>query len=94
MAATQATGLPNITFDDHMRLYFGGRAMDFYWFGRGHTDGDLVIHLPEEGLVLPGDLFAGGDPFVRLIDYGGGGSAWEGMAYDAFAWGVWDLLDR
>jgi glyoxylase-like metal-dependent hydrolase (beta-lactamase superfamily II) len=77
LAATQATGLPSITFDDHMRLYFGDRTMDFYWFGRGHTDGDLVIHLPDEGLVLPGDLFAGGDPFVRLIDYNGGGSLME-----------------
>ena len=77
LAATQSEGLPNITFDDHMRLYFGGRVMDLYWFGRGHTDGDLVIHLPEEGLVLPGDLFAGGDPFVRLIDYNGGGSLME-----------------
>lgn len=80
LAEAQATGLPNITFDDHMRLYFGGRAMDLYWFGRGHTDGDLVIHLPDEGLVVAGDLFAGGDPFVRLIDYNGGGSLaeWSG----------------
>jgi len=77
LAATQATGLPSITFDDHMRLYFGDRVMDFYWFGRGHTDGDLVVHLPDERLVLPGDLFAGGDPFVRLIDYNGGGSLME-----------------
>ncbi|MGD8339660.1 MAG: MBL fold metallo-hydrolase [Gammaproteobacteria bacterium] len=77
LAETQAMGLPKITFDDHMRLYFGDRVMDLYWFGRGHTDGDLVIHLPEEGLVLSGDLFAGGDPFVRLIDYNGGGSLME-----------------
>jgi glyoxylase-like metal-dependent hydrolase (beta-lactamase superfamily II) len=80
LAEAQATGLPSITFDDHMRLYFGGRAMDLYWFGRGHTDGDLVIHLPDEGLVLPGDLFAGGDPFVRLIDYNAGGSLMEWAA--------------
>jgi len=80
LAETQAMGLPNITFDDHMRLFFGGHVMDFYWFGRGHTDGDLVIHLPEEGLVMPGDLFAGGDPFVRLIDYNGGGSLFEWSA--------------
>jgi cyclase len=80
LAEAQATGLPTITFDDHMRLFFGGRAMDLYWLGRGHTDGDLVIHLPEEGLVLTGDLFAGGDPFVRLIDYNGGGSLAEWSA--------------
>jgi glyoxylase-like metal-dependent hydrolase (beta-lactamase superfamily II) len=77
LAATQELGLPSITFDDHMRLYFGDHVMDLYWFGRGHTDGDLVMHLPDAGLVLSGDLFAGGDPFVRLIDYNGGGSLME-----------------
>ena len=82
LAATQQMGIPNITFDDHMRLYFSGRVMDLYWFGRGHTDGDLVIHLPEDRLVLTGDLFAGHGPGgpVRLIDYAGGGSLveWSG----------------
>lgn len=77
LAEAQQTGLPSITFDDHMRLYFGGRAMDLYWFGRGHTDGDLIIHLPDENLVLTGDLFAGGDPFVRPVDTNAGGSLKE-----------------
>lgn len=77
LAGSQSAGLPVLTFDDHLRLYFGGRAMDLYWLGRGHTDGDLVIHLPEEDMVLTGDLFAGGDPYVRLIDYSGGGSLKE-----------------
>lgn len=77
LAATQQMGLPSLTFDDHMRLYFGGRMMDLYWLGRGHTDGDLVIHIPDENLVMTGDLFAGGDPYVRLIDYNGGGSLRE-----------------
>lgn len=79
LAETQQMGIPNITFDDHLRLYFSGRVMDLYWFGRGHTDGDLVIHLPEDRLVLTGDLFAGSGPqgAVRLIDYNGGGSLLE-----------------
>jgi len=74
MAEAQAMGLPNITFDDHLRLYFGGQPLDLYWFGRGHTDGDIVIHMPEENLILTGDLFAGWGPSIRLIDYNGGGS--------------------
>lgn len=77
LAEAQATGLPNITFDDHMRLYFGDRVMDLYWLGRGHTDGDLVIHLPEERMILTGDLFASFGPSVRLIDYNAGGSLLE-----------------
>ncbi|HEX6994253.1 MAG TPA: MBL fold metallo-hydrolase [Gammaproteobacteria bacterium] len=77
LAAIQQMGLPTITFDDHLRLYFGEHVMDLYWFGRGHTDGDLVIHLPEENMILTGDLFAGGDPFVRAIDPAAGGTLKE-----------------
>jgi glyoxylase-like metal-dependent hydrolase (beta-lactamase superfamily II) len=103
LAEAQAMGLPTITFDDHLRIYFGERVMDFYWLGRGHTDGDLVIHLPEERLVLAGDLFAGGDPFVRLIDYNGGGSLaeWSGtlekvlaLDFDRVIPGHSELTDR
>ena len=80
MAEAQAMGLPNITFDDHLTLYFGGQPLSLYWLGRGHTDGDIVIHVPEEGLVLTGDLFAGWGPSIRLIDYNGGGSLEEWSA--------------
>jgi glyoxylase-like metal-dependent hydrolase (beta-lactamase superfamily II) len=80
MAATQQMGLPVLTFDDHMRIYFGGQALDLYWLGRGHTDGDLVVHLPEQRMVLTGDLFAGFDPSLRLVDYNGGGSFKEWSA--------------
>jgi cyclase len=80
LAATQQMGLPVLTFDDHMRLYFNDQPLDLYWLGRGHTDGDLVIHLPEERMILTGDLFAGFDPSLRLVDYNGGGSfkEWSG----------------
>ena len=75
MAETQTTGLPNITLDDHLHLYFGGRPIDLYYFGRGHTDGDIVIHLPTERIVVMGDLFATWEPYVHLIHYAAGGSA-------------------
>jgi glyoxylase-like metal-dependent hydrolase (beta-lactamase superfamily II) len=77
MAETQTEGLPNITFDDHLRIYFGGNPLDLYYFGRGHTDGDIVIHLPEERIVVMGDLFALWGPYQHLIHYGAGGSARE-----------------
>jgi len=77
LAATQSMGLPALTFDDHLRIYFGGEPLDLYWLGRGHTGGDLVVHLPEQGIVHTGDLFAGFDPSLRLIDYNGGGSLME-----------------
>lgn len=74
LSATQQTGLPVVTFDDHLNVYFAGKTLELYYFGRGHTDGDLVIYIPEEKVVLPGDLFAGWGPSIRLIDYNGGGS--------------------
>jgi glyoxylase-like metal-dependent hydrolase (beta-lactamase superfamily II) len=60
-----------------MDVYFAGKTLQLYYYGRGHTDGDLAIYVPEEKLVLPGDLFAGWGPSIRLIDYNGGGSLAE-----------------
>jgi glyoxylase-like metal-dependent hydrolase (beta-lactamase superfamily II) len=77
LSATQAAGLPIFTFNDHMDVYFAGKTLQLYYYGRGHTDGDLAIYVPEEKLVLPGDLFAGWGPSIRLIDYNGGGSLAE-----------------
>jgi cyclase len=77
MAKTQDTGLPNLTLDEHMRLYHGEFVLDLYWLGRGHTDGDIVIHLPEQRMIFMGDLFATYDPYVHLIHYAAGGSLRE-----------------
>jgi cyclase len=75
MAETQTEGLPNITIDDYARIYHGDMPVDLYYFGRGHTDGDVVIHLPEERIVVMGDLFALYEPYLHLIHYAAGGSA-------------------
>ena len=80
MAATPSMGLPMLTFDNRLRLYFGGRPLDLYWLGRGHTDGDIVVHMPEDDLIMAGDLFAGFDTSLRLTDYNGGGSLMEWSA--------------
>jgi cyclase len=77
MAETQDTGLPNITLEEHLRLYHGEFVLDLYYLGRGHTDGDVVIHLPEQRIVLMGDLFATWEPYVHLIHYAAGGSLRE-----------------
>jgi cyclase len=74
LSRTQQMGLPVLTFADHMNIYFGGKTLELYYYGRGHTDGDLVIYIPEEKIVMTGDLFAGWGPSIRLIDYNGGGS--------------------
>ena len=77
LSGTQQAGLPVFTFDDHMDIYFAGKTLQLYYYGRGHTDGDLTIYIPEEKVVLTGDLFAGWGPSIRLIDYNGGGTLAE-----------------
>ena len=87
LAQTAQQGLPVITFDDRMEVKWGKWTLKLYYFGRGHTDGDLVIQIPEENLVMTGDLFAGWGPSIRLIDYNGGGSLveWPGTLTKAAA---------
>jgi glyoxylase-like metal-dependent hydrolase (beta-lactamase superfamily II) len=37
-------------------LDLGGRRVVLRHFGRGHTAGDLVVHVPDAGVVVAGDL--------------------------------------
>lgn len=38
------------------RLEFGGKTFHLLHFGKGHTDGDIVILIPEDRLLVTGDL--------------------------------------
>ncbi len=56
--------LPTMTVEDHLTLYRGNRIIDIKYLGRGHTSGDLVVHLPREGIVVAGDLVVWPVPLV------------------------------
>jgi len=43
-------------------LDLGGRTVDLRDLGRGHTDHDLVVHVPEVDVVFAGDLVEQGAP--------------------------------
>jgi glyoxylase-like metal-dependent hydrolase (beta-lactamase superfamily II) len=47
---------PTVTLDRKMTLFRGGREIQLLYFGRGHTDTDLVVYLPKEKIVCTGDL--------------------------------------
>ena len=47
---------PNVTFEHQMTLFRGGREIQILFFGRGHTDTDVVVYLPKEKIVCTGDL--------------------------------------
>jgi len=73
MAERGQPGLPNVTLEDNMRIWLDDIPIDLRYFGRGHTDGDIVIHLPEQRVVITGDMFALW-PYEAVIDYSAGGS--------------------
>jgi glyoxylase-like metal-dependent hydrolase (beta-lactamase superfamily II) len=77
MIAGKQSGVTDITFDQRIRLRLGGKRVDLYHLGRGHTDGDIVAHFPQHHVLAAGDLFTVGNDTPELIDYAGGGSAKE-----------------
>ncbi|CAN5804381.1 MBL fold metallo-hydrolase [soil metagenome] len=50
---------PTDTFDDVMDVDLGGRAVQLLPLGRGHTEGDIVVWLPDERICFAGDLVEG-----------------------------------
>jgi len=65
-SAANATGdaprptLPHITFDDKMILHVGGKTIELHHFGFGHTRGDTVVYLPDDGVAFLTELYFNG----------------------------------
>jgi glyoxylase-like metal-dependent hydrolase (beta-lactamase superfamily II) len=72
---TTRHGLPDRTFKDKLTLLSGNDAIDLYYFGRAHTDGDTFVVFRNARVLHPGDAFAGRSP--GRIDAGNGGSGVE-----------------
>jgi cyclase len=70
-------GLPTIAIREQATIRLGRTVAELHYFGRGHTNGDLVVHLPARRVLVTGDLFTFGPATPELIDYAGGGSAKE-----------------
>ena len=64
----------SITYNDEFNVFLGGKEVRAKHYGRGHTNGDAVVHFPALRTIHTGDLMTGGTP---LIDYPGGGSIVE-----------------
>jgi cyclase len=74
--AANKHGLPDRSFTDRMTLLSGKDAIDLYYFGPAHTNGDAFVVFRSLGVMHSGDAFANkGQP---LIDLPNGGS---GVAY-------------
>jgi glyoxylase-like metal-dependent hydrolase (beta-lactamase superfamily II) len=77
MVETKMPGLPNVTLENRLRLYVGGKRIEVHYLGRAHTNGDVVVLFPDHRVLSMGDMFTFGDATPQLVDYAGGGSATE-----------------
>jgi len=53
---------PDRVFDDRVTIDGGGRALELLYLGRGHTDNDIVILIPDAAVLFTGDLLENGAP--------------------------------
>jgi glyoxylase-like metal-dependent hydrolase (beta-lactamase superfamily II) len=81
MIRIKQPGMPSITYSLDTKVHIGGKEVRAAFHGRGHTNGDAVIHFPAERVVHTGDLFLARRPgapgFTPYFDYAAGGSMLE-----------------
>ncbi|MEE8517629.1 MAG: MBL fold metallo-hydrolase [Dehalococcoidia bacterium] len=46
----------DLTFPESLTIHLGERRIDLRFFGRAHTRGDIVVHLPSDGVTFAGDV--------------------------------------
>jgi glyoxylase-like metal-dependent hydrolase (beta-lactamase superfamily II) len=56
--------LQNMSFSGSLSFYQGEREVRVFELGVGHSESDVVVHLPGEKIVFCGDLFMNGVPPV------------------------------
>ncbi len=65
-------GMPDRTFTDRLTVLSGKDAIDLYYFGNGHTNGDAFVVFRELRTMHAGDIF--GRKGTPLLDMNNGGS--------------------
>lgn len=48
---------PDFTFSDRLTFFFDSISVELYYYGICHTDNDIIIYIPQEGVLVTGDLF-------------------------------------
>lgn len=51
---------PDRTFTERATMEIGGRAVELAFLGRGHTDNDIVLTVPDANVLCAGDLLENG----------------------------------
>lgn len=75
-SAAGKVGLPDRTYKDKLTLFKSNEAVDLYYFGPAHTNGDTFVVFRNARVMHAGDLFA--NKGLPIVDVNNGGS---GVAY-------------
>jgi cyclase len=59
-SAGKESGLPVVTFDDHLSVHFNGEEIKLFHVPHGHTDGDTIIQFTDANVIHMGDQFFSG----------------------------------
>lgn len=62
--------LPDVVFDERVRIELGGRHVELYFFGPGNTPGDLVVYEPETRTAWTGNLVVGEGTIPPMFENG------------------------
>jgi glyoxylase-like metal-dependent hydrolase (beta-lactamase superfamily II) len=60
---------PELTFSDRLTLHLGDLTVNLIYYGAAHTDNDILVHIPEIGALMVGDLHR--KKFLPYIDQQG-----------------------
>jgi glyoxylase-like metal-dependent hydrolase (beta-lactamase superfamily II) len=89
---------PERLVEERATIDVGGRAVELHFLGRGHTDHDLAIHLPDARVAFAGDLVTKsnypffGDAFP--LDFPATVAAMGELDWDTLVTGHGGLADR
>jgi glyoxylase-like metal-dependent hydrolase (beta-lactamase superfamily II) len=56
---------PNLLLDDELDLHRKSGPIKMFSFAHAHTDGDLVVYLPSEKVLITGDIIHGAQPITK-----------------------------
>jgi cyclase len=51
--------LPDVVFDDYLRIDLGGRLVELHWFGPANTPGDTIVYVPSARAAWTGNMTGG-----------------------------------
>jgi cyclase len=63
--------LPTVTLAEGLTLHRGKRNIQIRYLGRGHSRGEVVVYLPEEKVLIAGDLVSPTEPLMGDKSYVG-----------------------